>query len=655
MSSLDPKWWHDGQPFEDWWRKDLFDEPLSGIDIPPRESGSHEGGDAAPDLVTNLSRFKQRVAFRPHLATRVAGYGLAGLLLLGGVFLCLVSFGVAHALFPMGWLDKPLALGNFVALLWSGLAALAVIKLSNRTDQIERRVVDRIVLGLINHFRRGSRGSLESWQRSIRLVVAAAWVAGAVAGIILLSSYMGWALDELARYMGFVDARASFTSVSLPRLLAALVAGSAGLIVVGGLSLSATEQMRLAAEFGRYAKTPEPSAQRFEAPAPAALEPSHDALTIAHLSDLHICPTASSYRVETSKSKNPMHGGNSVLAELAVPEGVDAMVLTGDLTDTGHPQEYIECLRLLGHPTIARVFVPGNHDLNFSSRDYWRVEGSGRIARALRCIRTLSFMSHIQGKTAELVVGSTVTSLSSYVAHYRGEFVKLLDLIASSGASSLPWWSSEVRAQARVVMRLYQNAFPQVVTIKTSGARQPAVAAGASSADEVAAPTSEPTSSGAQVAFVLFDSNVASTSVITNALGRIEDDALDRARTLLLRHAEKPVVMCLHHHLVLQNDGRGIKDAAMLVENRAAVFDLLSQVNAPHVVLHGHKHISQWLDVADVDAQVVSAPSATLGCEHSGGPAPVVPTYDILRLPILRDFTARPGIRVGPGSKRAYQ
>jgi 3',5'-cyclic AMP phosphodiesterase CpdA len=59
----------------------------------------------------------------------------------------------------------------------------------------------------------------------------------------------------------------------------------------------------------------------------------------------------------------------------------DLVVLTGDLVDEGHPDEYSTALELLGELTIPYLVIPGNHDHRenfsaaFASHAYLPVHG----------------------------------------------------------------------------------------------------------------------------------------------------------------------------------------------------------------------------------------------------------------------------------------
>lgn len=73
---------------------------------------------------------------------------------------------------------------------------------------------------------------------------------------------------------------------------------------------------------------------------------------IAHISDPHINGTAET-AARATRTVDYLRG----LAQFP-----DALVVTGDITDNGTPEEYEEVTRLLGDLPFPVVFCPGNHD-----------------------------------------------------------------------------------------------------------------------------------------------------------------------------------------------------------------------------------------------------------------------------------------------------
>jgi hypothetical protein len=103
------------------------------------------------------------------------------------------------------------------------------------------------------------------------------------------------------------------------------------------------------------------------------------AANLVHISDLHVVASE-----ETRRCESPVLGpqGNSHLrarlAQLAPAlQAADAVVVSGDLTDTGSHAEWREFLALMDDlPAQVRerlFIISGNHDLNFIERDDLRI------------------------------------------------------------------------------------------------------------------------------------------------------------------------------------------------------------------------------------------------------------------------------------------
>jgi len=96
---------------------------------------------------------------------------------------------------------------------------------------------------------------------------------------------------------------------------------------------------------------------------------------IAHLSDIHVVGERYGFRIESGRS-GPR--GNErlrqALQQLEVIDGndpLDAILITGDVTDAGRSAEWAEFLdALASHPRLAErlLVLPGNHDVNIVDR-----------------------------------------------------------------------------------------------------------------------------------------------------------------------------------------------------------------------------------------------------------------------------------------------
>jgi 3',5'-cyclic AMP phosphodiesterase CpdA len=80
---------------------------------------------------------------------------------------------------------------------------------------------------------------------------------------------------------------------------------------------------------------------------------------IAQLSDLHIRPAGVLYQDVVDSNAMLAHAIATLDALVPKP---DFVLITGDLTDEGAPEEYAELRRLLAPLTIPFAVMPGNHD-----------------------------------------------------------------------------------------------------------------------------------------------------------------------------------------------------------------------------------------------------------------------------------------------------
>lgn len=82
-------------------------------------------------------------------------------------------------------------------------------------------------------------------------------------------------------------------------------------------------------------------------------------MLIAHITDLHIRPRGKpAYRV----SESNMLTERALDAVMALRPRPDLLVITGDLTDCGLPEEYALLQSLLARLDMPVLMVPGNHD-----------------------------------------------------------------------------------------------------------------------------------------------------------------------------------------------------------------------------------------------------------------------------------------------------
>ena len=141
--------------------------------------------------------------------------------------------------------------------------------------------------------------------------------------------------------------------------------------------------------------------------------PPHQGRTwrIAHLSDIHVVGERYGFRIESGRSgprgNERLRRVMAQLADLDAKDPLDAILITGDMTDAGRSSEWAEFLDAMApHPQLAeRILVlPGNHDLNVADRaNPARLELPTSPNRRLRQLRVLSMLCSVQGRRVHVV------------------------------------------------------------------------------------------------------------------------------------------------------------------------------------------------------------------------------------------------------------
>ena len=116
---------------------------------------------------------------------------------------------------------------------------------------------------------------------------------------------------------------------------------------------------------------------------------------LVQLSDLHVCEEWEGVDPRTRVAR-------VVEAVRALPDPIDAVLVSGDLTDDGSPESYREARRLL-EPLAAPIHVlPGNHDDRANLRAAFGLPGSGaepiNYSVAVGELRVVLFDSVVPGQ-----------------------------------------------------------------------------------------------------------------------------------------------------------------------------------------------------------------------------------------------------------------
>jgi hypothetical protein len=302
---------------------------------------------------------------------------------------------------------------------------------------------------------------------------------------------------------------------------------------------------------------------------------------IAHLSDVHVVGERYGFRLESGRS-GPR--GNERLARLLAEletrharDPLDAILITGDMTDAGTSAEWAEFSdAVLRHPRLAQLtlMIPGNHDLNIVDRaNPARLDLPTSPNKRLRKLRALSAMSLLQGERV-CVVDRARRCLGPTLALALAPHLREMATFADVGR---PWLSNSLT-------ELWSRAFPMVL----------------------------PPEPDDGLGIILLDSNADTHFSFTNALGMI---SADQARALDIACAQYPRacwIVALHHHVVeypRPAKALSVRIGTALVNGNWFV-RRLAPLAGRAVVLHGHRHID-WIGECG-GLRILSAPSPVM-------------------------------------------
>jgi hypothetical protein len=302
---------------------------------------------------------------------------------------------------------------------------------------------------------------------------------------------------------------------------------------------------------------------------------------IAHLSDIHVVGQRYGFRIESGRA-GPQ--GNQRfrqvldrLASIHAENPLDAILITGDMTDAGSSAEWAEFLDAVAtYPQLAeRVLVlPGNHDLNVADRaNPARLELPTSPNRRLRQLRVLSIVNSIQGQRVR-VVDFAKNVLGGCLADALKPHLTEIERFADTG---WPLFS-------RRLAKLWREVFPLIVPPATEDG----------------------------LGIVLLNSNVDSQFSFTSALGMISVDQLRGIRIASNQFPNARWVLGLHHHMIeYPRGGQSLADriGTALINGNWFVRRIRYLADRA-VVMHGHRHID-WVGKC-AGILIVSAPSPVM-------------------------------------------
>jgi Calcineurin-like phosphoesterase len=307
---------------------------------------------------------------------------------------------------------------------------------------------------------------------------------------------------------------------------------------------------------------------------------------IAHLSDLHTVGERFGFRIECGRSgargNERLEKVLSQLERIHTRDPLDAIVITGDLTDAGRSGEWAELVDALGrHPRLAgrMLMVPGNHDLNVVDRgNPARLDLPTSPKRRLRQVRMLSMACALQGRRVH-VVDRDRGAVGATLAETLRPHVERIGRFSDVGRPLLSrWW-----------MDIWSQAFPMVV----------------------------PPDADDGLGFILINSNADTHFSFTNALGIVSTEQLDGIAIATRQYPRASWVIALHHHLVeypWRPDAFSERIGTALINSHWFVRRLRALAGRA-VIMHGHRHVD-WLGEC-AGLTIVSAPSPVMDAHPS--------------------------------------
>jgi predicted MPP superfamily phosphohydrolase len=302
---------------------------------------------------------------------------------------------------------------------------------------------------------------------------------------------------------------------------------------------------------------------------------------VAHLSDVHGVGERYGFRIESGRSGA---SGNErlrrLLAELDLlhaSEPLDAILITGDMTDAGRSSEWADFMDAVSrHPGLAErmLMIPGNHDLNIVDRaNPARLDLPTSPNKRLRKLRVLSAMGAVQGDRVQ-VVDRTRGRLGGTLAQALTPHLGAMARFADTGR---PVWSKELTD-------LWTNVFPMVL-----------------------APDSDD-----GLGIILLDSNADTHFSFTNALGMIPTDQVRALESACAQYPRACWIIALHHHVVEYPRPAkllSVRIGTALVNGNWFV-RRLKPLARRIVLMHGHRHID-WIGECG-GMPIISAPSPVM-------------------------------------------
>ena len=302
---------------------------------------------------------------------------------------------------------------------------------------------------------------------------------------------------------------------------------------------------------------------------------------VAHVSDIHVVGERFGFRLGSGRA-GPRGNENFLevlrrLDEVHRREPLDAIVITGDLTDAGTSAEWGELLDAFDEfPRLARLTValPGNHDLNVVDRaNPARLDLPTSPMKRLRQMRTVSVLAALQGGRVH-VADETDHRMRDTVDRTFAPHADDVRAFANTGSRRL----------AKATSVVWDSAFPMIL----------------------------PPERDDGLGIIACNSNAETHFSFTNALGLVPAEKVYAIEAAVAQYPKACWVIALHHHIVEHPKlGHALAEriGTTLINGNWFTRRLLRFADRA-IVMHGHRHID-WMGACG-DLLILSAPSAVM-------------------------------------------
>jgi Calcineurin-like phosphoesterase len=302
---------------------------------------------------------------------------------------------------------------------------------------------------------------------------------------------------------------------------------------------------------------------------------------VAHLSDVHFVGERYGFRVESGRmgprGNERFNRLLNLMDTIHENDPLDAVLITGDITDAGRSSEWSELLDALAdHPRLVDrlLILPGNHDLNIVDRaNPARLELPMSPNKKLRRLRFLSAIDTLQGERVHLIDhrGRRLSgTLSAALKPHRAEIARF----ARFGKPRLSGQLDE----------LWSTVFPMVLPPKQDDG----------------------------LGIILLNSNADTHFSFTNALGMISVEQVRGIHIAAAQYPRASWIIALHHHLIeYPVMGKVLSERlGTALVNGNWFIRRLQVLERRAVLMHGHRHID-WVGQC-AGLSIVSAPSPVM-------------------------------------------